>query len=50
MYHIVCPEKYRRAVISHGDEEVISRHVKNQGRNPDRYEKIYENRQFEVFA
>jgi putative transposase len=34
----------------HGDEEAISRYVKNQGRNIDGYEKIYETRHLELFA
>ena len=79
MYHIVCPAKYRRAVISeevdkklreicvgiearyeirfleigtvgeHGDEKVIQQYVKNQGRNPDNYQKIHEGKQLELF-
>ena len=33
----------------HGDEQVITRYVKNQGRNAEEYEKIHENRQQELF-
>jgi REP element-mobilizing transposase RayT len=32
-----------------GDEEVIRRYVRNQGRNPEEYEKIYEDKQLELF-
>jgi REP element-mobilizing transposase RayT len=41
---------YVGTVGEHGDEEVISRYVKNQGRNIEGYEKIYENKQLELFA
>jgi REP element-mobilizing transposase RayT len=41
---------YVGTVGEHGDEEVISRYVKNQGRRPEGYEKIYENRQLELFT
>ena len=41
---------YVGTVGEHGDEQVISRYVKNQGRNYEGYEKIYENRQLELFA
>jgi REP element-mobilizing transposase RayT len=41
---------YVGTVGEHGDEEVISRYVKNQGRNTDGYKKIYENRQLELFT
>jgi hypothetical protein len=33
----------------HGDEKVIQEYVKNQGRNPDNYEKIHEGKQLELF-
>jgi REP element-mobilizing transposase RayT len=41
---------YVGTVGEHGDEEIISRYVKNQGRNPEEYKKIYENKQLELFA
>ena len=41
---------YAGTVGEHGDEEIISRYVKNQGRNPEEYKKIYENKQLELFA
>ena len=41
---------YVGTVGEHGDEETISRYVKNHGRNPDEYKKIYENKQLELFA
>ena len=41
---------YVGTVGEHGDEQVITRYVKNQGRNPEEYEKIHENRQLELFA
>jgi REP element-mobilizing transposase RayT len=41
---------YVGTVGEHGNEEVISRYVKNQGRNTAGYEKIYENRQLELFT
>ncbi|MHB9293914.1 hypothetical protein Holit_03033 [Hollandina sp. SP2] len=31
----------------HGDEETIARYVRNQGRKPEEYEKIYENKLLE---
>jgi REP element-mobilizing transposase RayT len=40
---------YIGTVGEHGDEEVIGRYVRNQGRNPEGYEKIYENKQLELF-
>jgi REP element-mobilizing transposase RayT len=36
---------YIGTVGEHGDEQVISNYVKNQGRNPEEYTKIYENKQ-----
>ena len=41
---------YAGTVGEHGDEQVITRYVKNQGRNPEEYEKIHEDRQLELFA
>jgi REP element-mobilizing transposase RayT len=41
---------YVGTVGEHGDEQVITKYVKNQGRNPDEYEKIHESRQLELFA
>jgi REP element-mobilizing transposase RayT len=40
---------YIGTVGEHGDEEVIGRYVRNQGRKPEEYEKIYENKQLELF-
>jgi REP element-mobilizing transposase RayT len=40
---------YIETVGEHEDEEVIGRYVRNQGRNPEGYEKIYENKQLELF-
>jgi REP element-mobilizing transposase RayT len=40
---------YIGTVGEHGDEKTIARYVKNQGRNPEEYEKIYENKQLELF-
>jgi REP element-mobilizing transposase RayT len=41
---------YVGTVGEHGDEDVITRYVRNQGRKTEGYEKIYENRQLELFA
>jgi putative transposase len=41
---------YAGTAGEHGDEETISRYVRNQGRNPAEYEKIYENKQLELFG
>ena len=41
---------YIGTVGEHGDEQVITRYVKNQGRKSEEYEKILENRQLELFA
>jgi len=41
---------YIGTVGEHGDEQVITRYVKNQGRKPEDYEKIHENKQLELFA
>jgi REP element-mobilizing transposase RayT len=40
---------YAGTVGEHGDEEVIQRYVKNQGRKTEEYQKIYEGRQLELF-
>ncbi|MDR2741969.1 MAG: transposase [Treponema sp.] len=36
---------YIGTVGEHGDEETIARYVRNQGRKPEEYEQIYENKQ-----
>jgi len=41
---------YVGTVGEHGDEQTISRYVRNQGRKPEEYEKIYENKQLELFT
>jgi REP element-mobilizing transposase RayT len=41
---------YIRTVGEHGDGETIAGYVRNQGRKPEEYEKIYENRQLELFT
>ncbi|MDR1147239.1 MAG: IS200/IS605 family transposase, partial [Spirochaetaceae bacterium] len=41
---------YIGTVGEHGDEETIARYVRNQGRKPEEYEKIYENKQLELFT
>jgi len=41
---------YVGTVGEHGDEHVITRYIKNQGRKSEGYEKIFENRQLELFA
>jgi len=41
---------YVRTVGEHGDEKVIQEYVKNQGRNPDDYQKIHEGKQLELFT
>ena len=40
---------YAGTVSKHGDEELISSYVKNQGRNPVEYKKLYEDRQLKLF-
>jgi REP element-mobilizing transposase RayT len=40
---------YVGSVGEHGDEQVIQRYVKNQGRKPEEYQKIYEGNQLELF-
>ena len=40
---------YAGTVSKHGDENLISNYVKNQGRNPIEYKKLYEDRQFKLF-
>jgi REP element-mobilizing transposase RayT len=41
---------YIGTVGEHGDEQVITRYVKNQGRPVEDYEKIHENKQLELFS
>jgi REP element-mobilizing transposase RayT len=41
---------YIGTVGEHGNEETISRYVRNQGRNLEEYEKIHENKQLELFV
>jgi REP element-mobilizing transposase RayT len=40
---------YIGTVGEHGDEQVITNYVKNEGRNPEGYTKICENKQLELF-
>ena len=40
---------YAGTVSKHGDEELISSYVKNQGRNPAEYKKLYADRQLKLF-
>ena len=40
---------YVGTVGEHGNEEVIQKHVRNQGRNLDEYPKIHEGKQLELF-
>ena len=40
---------YVGTVGEHGDEEVIQRYVKNQGRKAEEYQKIHEGKQLELF-
>ena len=40
---------YAGTVSKHGDEELISSYVKNQGRNPTDYKKLYMDRQLKLF-
>jgi putative transposase len=40
---------YVGMVGEHGDEEVIQRYVKNQGRKAEEYQKIHEGKQLELF-
>ncbi|MDR2739702.1 MAG: transposase [Treponema sp.] len=40
---------YVESVGEHGDEQVIQRYVKNQGRKPEEYQKIHEGKQLEPF-
>ena len=40
---------YIGTVGEHGDEEVIGRYVRNQGRKAEEYEKIYEDKQLGLF-
>jgi REP element-mobilizing transposase RayT len=41
---------YVGTVGEHGDEQVIWRYVRNQGRNQEEYEKKYESKQLELFT
>jgi hypothetical protein len=41
---------YVGTVGEHGDEQVILRYVRNQGRNQEEYEKKYESGQLELFT
>jgi len=41
---------YIGTVGERGDEETVSRYVRNQGRNPEEYEKIHEDNQLELFT
>jgi putative transposase len=41
---------YIGTVGEHGDEGTIARYVRNQVRKPEEYEKIYENKQLELFT
>jgi REP element-mobilizing transposase RayT len=43
-------EYYAGTVEEHGNEETIARYVSNQGRKHEEYEKIYENKQLELFS
>jgi len=40
---------YAGTVSKHGDEELISSYVKNQGRNPAEYKKLYKDKQLKLF-
>jgi REP element-mobilizing transposase RayT len=40
---------YVGSVGEYGDEQVIQRYVKNQGRKAEEYQKIYEGKQLELF-
>ncbi len=40
---------YIGTVGKYGNEEVIKNYVKNQGRNPEEYKKLYEDRQLKLF-
>ena len=46
---ILDERDYIGTVGEHGDEQVIQRYVRNQGRNPENYEKIHEGKQLELF-
>jgi hypothetical protein len=37
------------AAGEHGDEETIAGYVRDQGRKPEEYEKIYKNKRLELF-
>jgi putative transposase len=40
---------YVGSVSEHGEEQVIQRYVKNQGRKPEEYQKIHEGKRLELF-
>ncbi len=40
---------YVSTVGKHGNEETIAEYVKNQGRNPEEYEQIFETKQLALF-
>jgi hypothetical protein len=37
-------------VGEHGDEQTVIEYIRNQGRKPEEYKKIYENKQLELFG
>jgi REP element-mobilizing transposase RayT len=41
---------YIGTVGEHGNEEIIAEYVKNQGREPQEYKRIYDHKQFELFG
>jgi REP element-mobilizing transposase RayT len=41
---------YISTVGEHGDQETIARYIRNQGRKPEEYEKIYKNKELELFT
>ena len=41
---------FMSTVGKHGNEETIMNYVKNQGRNPKEYERIYDNKQLLLFV
>lgn len=41
---------YVGTVGEHGDEQVIQKYVKNQGRDPESYQKIHKGKQLELFC
>jgi REP element-mobilizing transposase RayT len=40
---------YAATVSKHGDEELISHYIKNQGRDPIEYKRLYEDRRLKLF-